>query len=168
MTNLQQNAAGMQPQPENRDWSQEISNPQPQQNGKPMEPVMSAPVESKIPVSQSTGNSGNPELNPESSNEIMEHSVNTQETYAGSLKSLLMQNLGHYIVATFLMGTQNPISWEGFLYSIGDDYLVIFQPDMGRYITGDFYSLKFVEFYGTKGVKPPCPGYRRRDGQQIW
>ena len=71
-------------------------------------------------------------------------------------------------MATFLVGTQNPISWEGILHSVGNNYLVIFQPDQGRYITGDLYALKFVEFSDSApGVVPPCTGYRRRDGQQI-
>jgi hypothetical protein len=94
--------------------------------------------------------------------------MTTQEAYQGSLRALLARNVGHYVVATFLIGTQSPVSWEGFLHSVGNDYLVIFQPDQGRYITGDFYALKFVEFHNTKGVVPPCAGYRRRDGQHIW
>lgn len=100
--------------------------------------------------------------------EEVESPVNEQEALRGSLKGLLARNLGHYVVATFLVGTQSPVSWEGFLHSVGNDYMVIYQPDQGRYITGDFYSLKFVEFHDTAGVRPSCPGYRRRDGQQMW
>ncbi|MDD2956839.1 MAG: hypothetical protein PHD67_11115 [Oscillospiraceae bacterium] len=94
--------------------------------------------------------------------------MSREENFQGSMKGLLSQNVGHYIVATFLVGTQSPVSWEGFLHEVGNDYLVIFQPDQGRYITGDFYSLKFVEFHDSAGVVPSCPGYRRRDGQQMW
>ena len=101
--------------------------------------------------------------------DALESPMTTQEAYQGSIKGLLGQNLGHYVVATFLVGTQNPISWEGILHSVGNNYLVIFQPDQGRYITGDLYALKFVEFSDSApGVVPPCTGYRRRDGQQIW
>lgn len=102
------------------------------------------------------------------SQDAIESPMNAQEAYQGSLKALLAKNTGHYVVATFLIGTQSPVSWEGFLHSVGNDYLVIFQPDQGRYITGDFYALKFVEFHDTKGVVPPCAGYRRRDGQNMW
>ena len=98
----------------------------------------------------------------------IENPTSADEAYRGSLKAMLAQNVGHYVVATFLVGTQSPVSWEGFLHSVGNDYLVIFQSDQGRYITGDFYSLKFVEFHDTAGVVPPCAGYRRRDGQQTW
>lgn len=84
-----------------------------------------------------------------------------------SLKGLLVRNIGFYIVAGFLVGTQSPVSWEGILYSVGNDYIVIYQPDVDRYITGDLYSLKFVEFHNTKN-STPWAGYRRREGHNIW
>ena len=84
-----------------------------------------------------------------------------------SLKGLLMRNLGFYIVAGFLVGTSSPVSWEGILYSVGNDYIVIYQPDVDRYITGDLYSLKFVEFHNTENPTP-WAGYRRREGSGIW
>ena len=84
-----------------------------------------------------------------------------------SLKGLLMRNIGFYIVAGFLVGTQSPVSWEGILYSVGNDYIVIYQPDVDRYITGDLYSLKFVEFHNTKNMTP-WAGYRRREAHSGW
>lgn len=102
------------------------------------------------------------------SQDAIEAPVNREEVYQGSLKGLLSQNVGHYIIATFLIGTQSPVSWEGILHSVGNDYLVIYQPDQRRYISGDFYSLKFVEFHDASGGQPACVGYRRRDGQQVW
>ena len=72
--------------------------------------------------------------------DALESPMTTQEAYQGSIKGLLGQNLGHYVVATFLVGTQSPISWEGILHSIGNNYLVIFQPDQGRYITGEIIT----------------------------
>lgn len=94
--------------------------------------------------------------------------VSAQEAFVGSIKALLGKNLGHYVVASFLVGTQEPVSWQGFLHAVGNDYIVIFQPDMGRYVTCDMYSLKFVEFHDQKGVIPTCAGVRRRDGAKIW
>ncbi len=89
------------------------------------------------------------------------------EVAKASLKGLLMRNLGFYIVAGFLVGTQAPVSWEGILYSVGNDYIVIYQPDVDRYITGDLYSLKFVEFHNTKNMTPwAC--YRRREAYNGW
>lgn len=84
-----------------------------------------------------------------------------------SLKGLLMRNIGFYIVAAFLIGTQEAVSWEGILYSVGNDYIVIYQPDVDRYVTGDLYSLKFVEFHNTQSPTP-WAGYRRREGSNIW
>lgn len=108
------------------------------------------------------------QLEPDVSRDVVEAPLTTQEAFAGSMKMLLGKNIGHYIVASFLVGTQAPVSWEGFLHSVGNDYIVIFQPDMGRFLTCDLYSLKFVEFHDQKGVIPQCPGMRRRDGAAIW
>lgn len=93
----------------------------------------------------------------------LENPTTLEEARLGSLRAMLMKIVGHYVVASFLIGTEEAVSWEGFLYSVGNDYIVIFQPDIGRYVTGDLYSLKFVEFYNEKGTVPTCIGNRRRD-----
>ena len=98
----------------------------------------------------------------------IENPTSLLEARLGSLRALLSKLVGHYVIATFLVGTQSPVSWEGFLYSVGNDYIVIFQPDNNRYVTGDMFSIKFVEFYEEKGVIPGCVGMRRRDGQNMW
>lgn len=74
----------------------------------------------------------------------------TEEAYLGSLKAMLRRNIGNYMVATFLVGTQNMVSWEGVLYDVGNDYLTIYQEARNRYIVSDYYSLKFMEFYDTE------------------
>ena len=100
--------------------------------------------------------------------EAIENPTSLLEARLGSLRALLSKLVGHYVIATFLIGTQNSVSWEGFLYNVGNDYIVIFQPDNGRYVTGDMFSLKFVEFHEEKGVIPACIGSRRRDAHMIW
>ncbi|MBE6962317.1 MAG: hypothetical protein E7445_07690 [Ruminococcaceae bacterium] len=100
--------------------------------------------------------------------DAIENPTSLLEARLGSLRALLSKLVGHYVIVTFLIGTQNSISWEGFLYNVGNDYIVIFQPDNGRYVTGDMFSLKFVEFYEEKGVIPACIGSRRRDAQNMW
>lgn len=102
------------------------------------------------------------------SQDAIENPTSLLEARLGSLRGLLSNLVGHYMIVTFLIGTQNSVSWEGFLYSVGNDYVVIFQPDNGRYVTGDMFSLKFVEFYEEKGVIPACIGSRRRDAQNMW
>lgn len=78
--------------------------------------------------------------------EMLEHPMSVQEAYQTSWKSLLAQNLGRYVVVSFLMGTQQTVVAEGILYEIGNDYLVLYQPVRDSYITADLYSVKFVEF----------------------
>ena len=78
--------------------------------------------------------------------EMLEHPMSVQEAYQTSWKSLLAQNLGRYVVVSFLMGTQQTVVAEGILYEIGSDYLVLYQPVRDSYITADLYSVKFVEF----------------------
>ena len=97
--------------------------------------------------------------------DTLENPSNLHEVTDSSVKGLLARNLGYYIVASFLMGTQQAIQWEGILASVGNDYLVIYQPDQNRYVSGDIYSLKFVEFHESQNV---CTGYRRRDAFQGW
>ena len=62
---------------------------------------------------------------------------------------MLSRFKGNYVVATFLVGTQNMVSWEGVLFDVGNDYVTIYQQPRDRYIVSDIYSLKFIEFYDT-------------------
>lgn len=80
---------------------------------------------------------------------------NSSEAYQASLRSLLARNVGYFIVATFLTGTQRMVTWQGILHTVGSDYIVIYQPDYERYISCDFYALKFVQFHNTKNT-PFC------------
>ena len=82
--------------------------------------------------------------------EVIESPTTMNEAYLGSLKAMLHQNKGNYIVATFLVGTQGTVSWEGVLYEVGNDYMTIYQPGRDRYIVSDIYSLKYIEFYDTQ------------------
>ena len=95
--------------------------------------------------------------------ETFEDPVTNAEMLRASLKGLLMRNIGFYVVASFQIGQGDPVSWEGILHSVGTDYILIYQPDVDRYISGDIHALKFVEFHNTKNVTP-WAGYRRQDG----
>lgn len=79
----------------------------------------------------------------------------SEVAYQASLRSLLNRNIGYFVVTTFQVGNGQPITWQGILHSVGSDYVVIYQPDYERYISGDLYSLKFVQFHNVKGV-PYC------------
>ena len=82
--------------------------------------------------------------------DMIEDPTTLEEVYRGSMKALLMRNIGNYVVATFLIGTQGTVSWEGVLYDVGNDYLAIYQTGRDQYIVSDLYSLKYVEFYDTQ------------------
>ena len=97
--------------------------------------------------------------------ETIEDPAGRRDVTNSSIRGLLARNLGYYVVASFLMGTQQAIQWEGILASVGNDYLVIYQPDQNRFVSGDIYSLKFVEFHENQSA---CAGYRRRDAFHGW
>ena len=85
--------------------------------------------------------------------EIIGAPTSTLDAYRGSLKAMLAKNEGNFIVATFMVGTQNTVSWEGILYDVGNDYVTIYQETRNRYIVSDIYSLKFMEFYDVQGQR---------------
>ena len=91
-----------------------------------------------------------PNIENNLSNDVIEAPTTMDEVYRGSMKSLLLRNVGNYVVATFLIGTQTTVSWEGILYDVGNDYLAIYQSGRDQYIVSDLYSLKYVEFYDTR------------------
>ena len=84
------------------------------------------------------------------SDETIESPLSVSEAYRGSLKAMLLRNRGNYVVATFLIGTQNTVSFEGVLYEVGNDFVTIYQEGRDRYIVVDMYSLKYMEFYDTR------------------
>ena len=88
---------------------------------------------------------------------------NSEEAYQASLRSLLNRNIGYFVVMTFLVGPNQPVTWQGILHTVGSDYVVLFQPDYERYISGDLYSLKFVQFHNVKGI-PYCAASQNWQG----
>lgn len=97
--------------------------------------------------------------------EVVEAPTSLQEAYLGSLKATLSRNKGNYIVATFLIGTQNTVSFEGILYEVGNDFVTIYQPGRDRYIVVDMYSLKYMEFYDIQRQEM-CNELLRQSGWQ--
>ena len=158
------------------DWSGEISRT-------PVEPIRQTPAgSSSLPgagglVSQGgmagpaglSGPRGSvPELEDMGNDlpvEVITAPTSTQEAYIGSWKALLSRYEGSYVVATFLVGTQNTISWEGILFDVGNDYLTIYQESRDRYIVSDYYSLKFIEFYDIQRRRR-CAELLQEDGWQ--
>lgn len=100
------------------------------------------------------------------SDDVVESPVTAGEVYAGSTKAMLRRNLGNYVVATFLIGTQNTVSWEGVLYDVGNDYVTIYQPGRDRYIVNDIYSLKYTEFYDVRR-RQLCDRLMQEQGWEV-
>lgn len=93
--------------------------------------------------------------------------ASAEEAYQASLRSLLDRNVGYFIVASFLIGTTQTVTWQGILHTVGSDYIVLYQPDYERYISCDFYSLKFVQFHNVKGV-PYCAASQNWQGHSSF
>lgn len=93
--------------------------------------------------------------------------ANSAQAYQASLRSLLDRNVGYFVVATFLIGTQQSVTWQGILHTVGSDYIVLYQPDYERYISCDLYAIKFVQFHNVKGV-PYCAASQTWQGQSRW
>ena len=145
--------------PRDEDWSTEITPPQSRR-----EPVMRG---TEPPQSRTGMMNGPAARTPELADmgnglpvEVITTPTSTKEAYMGSWKALLSRYEGSYVVATFLVGTQNTVSWEGILFDVGNDYLTIYQESRDRYIVSDYYSLKFIEFYDIQR--------RRRCAELLW
>lgn len=78
---------------------------------------------------------------------------------------MLNRYIGAYVVATFLVGTQGTVSWEGVLFDVGNDFVTIYQEARDRYIVTDIYSLRYIEFYDTRR-REMCEVLLRNQGWQ--
>lgn len=139
----QSNYPGMASVDSTNPWAGEISgmNPYPQQ---PVLPDYTPQTGTMVP---STVEDPHLNMNHGQSDIVIQSPQNRDEVYMGSLKAMLSNNVGNHIIASFLVGNQNLVRWEGILYDVGNNYLTIYQESKGRYIISDLYSLKFMEFY---------------------
>ena len=80
------------------------------------------------------------------SSDVIGSPISVEEAFEGSMRGMLSREIGAYIAATFLMGNGELVRWEGRLYEVGNNYIVIYQQEVGRYVLGDSNSLRFVEF----------------------
>ena len=76
----------------------------------------------------------------------------------GSMQQILQDNIGNYVSVEFLIGTQNLVSRQGILYSVGTGFLVLYDDVQQVYEVCDVFSVKFVTFY--------LPGHRPGQVQQ--
>ncbi len=140
------------------DWSQEIS---------PIRPAAPAAAPAQRPTGGTVSTVANPQLDMKNNlpTEVIDAPTTMKENEAGSWKAMLSRNIGNFVVATFLIGTQGTVAWEGVLYDVGNNYLTIYQAGRDRYIVCDIYSLKYIEFYDTSR-RQMCDELLRQQGWQ--
>ena len=76
--------------------------------------------------------------------------------FRGSIQKVLGNNVGQYVVMEFLIGTELLQTRQGILYSVGTNYLILYEEETATYVICDIYALKFVTFY-QPGQRPPQP-----------
>lgn len=102
-----------------------------------------------------TGNNNGLNLDPAEeaglTQEQIESPQSGREYYLDSLAAILQENIGQPVTCEFLIGTNNIVRRDGILYSAGVNFVTLYQPNEGRYVVGDVYSLKFITFYEPRG-----------------
>lgn len=155
---------GREPYTEERGWTGELRRLE--STGRSAVPYTEQ--EEAAPMQQQSGRmqqrmNTEPQMQNNLSDDVIQSPGSRAEVYMGSLKAMLAANKGTYIVASFLVGTQNLVTWEGILYEVGNDYVTIYQQGRDRYIVGDIYSLKFMEFYDIER-REACEEMLRQSG----
>ena len=70
----------------------------------------------------------------------------------GSMQQILSENLGLYAICEFVVGTQDLTRKEGILYSVGRNFVVLFDENDQNFVVCDIFSIKFVTLF--------MPGHR--------
>ena len=81
------------------------------------------------------------------SEQVIGNPISVEEAYLGSMQAMLAREIGAHIGVVFIIGTGQMIRSEGQLTEVGNNYIVVYQQDRGRYVVGDLNSLRFVEFF---------------------
>ncbi|MEE0060154.1 MAG: hypothetical protein UE295_04930 [Acutalibacteraceae bacterium] len=75
-----------------------------------------------------------------------QQNFNTPEMQ-GSMQKILSDNIGEYVVAEFLIGTDRMTRKQGILYFVGTSFVTLYDDVHNNYIVCDIFSIKFVYFY---------------------
>lgn len=103
-------------------------------------------------MAQNNGNVRNTMESPTFSTPVQD-TFNTEEMQ-GSMQQILARNIGEYIVAEFLIGTERIMRKQGILYFVGRSFVTLYDDMHNNYIVCDIFSIKFVYFY-YPGQRPP-------------
>lgn len=88
----------------------------------------------------------------------------SSKNYDGSMQQLLYNNLGVYVIIDFLIGTNNIVTREGILHSVGLSYLVLYDEKNDQYTVCDLYAAKFITYVDPqkRAVRPTISRNVRR------
>lgn len=71
----------------------------------------------------------------------------------GSMQEILAENLGHFVICEFQIGTQAMAKKEGILYAVGRGFVTLYEENAQTFVVCDVFSVKFVTFY-MPGLRP--------------
>ena len=115
-----------------------------------------APAPPNQPATGRTGSApSNPPVDQGESGIVSppESAFNT-EAFQGSMKQILSDNIGQFVVCEFIIGTGPTLTVkEGILYSVGRSFIVLYEELNRNYVVCDIFSIKFVTFY-LPGERP--------------
>lgn len=104
---------------------------------------------------QAAANDSGLHLNPAAeaglTKEQIENPQTGREYYLDTLSAVLQENIGNPVTCEFLIGTNNIVRRDGVLYAAGVNFVTLYQPNEGRYVVCDVFSLRFVTFYEPRG-----------------
>lgn len=98
---------------------------------------------------QNAGQTQELNLRPQESLQEIENPQTLEQARRASLAGMLSDNLGIFVVCEFLIGTAIIVRRDGILYSVGNNFLTLYQEEDDRYIVCDLFSLKFITFYNS-------------------
>ena len=89
-------------------------------------------------------------LQPGEPQNVIADPQTSEEVYRASLNSTLSNNIGQYVVCEFLIGTNATVLKDGVIYSVGVNFLTLYQEEENRYVVCDIYALKFITFFNSR------------------
>ena len=89
-------------------------------------------------------------LNPETISNNITDPQTADEIYRDSLNATLRSNIGQYVICEFLIGTNSTVLKDGVIYSVGVNFLTLYQEEENRYVVCDIYALKFITFFNSR------------------
>lgn len=108
---------------------------------------------------QAPANDSSLHLNPAAeagmTKEQIENPQSGREYYLDTLAAILQENIGQPVTCEFLVGTNNIVRRDGVLYSAGVNFVTLYQPNEGRYVVCDVFSLRFITFYEPRNGGSP-------------